>query len=262
MDPVAVCSPDYSFGSGTHNQFFLEPRFGVHHHAFAVGRVLEAVVGHHGAFLGEAFHVFGFTAEERFGNEQREICVLHTGLLEHAVESLLHFLPDCISVGFDYHATPDGGLFGQVGFHHQVVVPLGVVLGAFCEVFEFCCHGFVSEGELVFSGSGRYGGGNAGGRSGSGSCAGLLHIAAPAADIGVPAAGEFAAFDVEVHGHFVTWLELNAVGILAEACECHFAGKVAFGVFEHIFFLFPAVAGFGYTRYFGHGVDDGAFDFH
>ncbi len=94
-------------------------------------------MGDHGALLGKAGHVFRFPAEEALGDEQREIGVLHAGFLEHAVQDVLHLLPDGIAVGFDDHAAANGGLLCQIGLDYQVVIPLGIIVGAFGYLF---CH--------------------------------------------------------------------------------------------------------------------------
>ena len=81
-------------------------------------------MGYYSAFLGESCNVLGFTAEETLWDEKGEIGVLHTCFLEHSVEDMLHFFPDCVSVGLDYHAASYGRLFGQIGFHNNIVIPL------------------------------------------------------------------------------------------------------------------------------------------
>ena len=85
LDPILIGVPDDGFRSGAHNQFFFQFGGGVHAYALAVFVGFEAVVGHHGAFLGKAFHMVGFAAEEGFGDEKREISVLMPGFLEHLV---------------------------------------------------------------------------------------------------------------------------------------------------------------------------------
>ena len=59
VNPVLISVPDDRLRCGADNQFLLQLGSGVNHHA-AVGS-LQAVVRHHGAFFGEAFHVFGFS---------------------------------------------------------------------------------------------------------------------------------------------------------------------------------------------------------
>ena len=139
LDPVLIGAPDDGLGGGAHDELFFEACVGVHHHAAAVGVVHQAVVGHHGALLGKALHMLGLAAEETFGDEEGEVGVLVAGGLEHAVQLGLHLLPDGVAVGFDDHASADGALFGQVGAHHQLVVPFGVVFAAFLKIF---CHIF------------------------------------------------------------------------------------------------------------------------
>ena len=59
------------------------------------------------------------------------------GGLEHVVEGALHLVPDGVAVGFDDHASADGGVLGEVGADNEFVVPFGVVFGAFYKIF---CH--------------------------------------------------------------------------------------------------------------------------
>ena len=128
VDPVLVRIPDDGFRSGADDQFLLQFGLGVYHYASAVGVILQAIVGDDGTFLGKSFHMFCLAAEEGFRDEQGEIGIDMARFLEHVIQLALHFLPDGISVGLYHHTAAYGGLFGQVGFHHQFVVPLRVVL--------------------------------------------------------------------------------------------------------------------------------------
>ena len=140
VDPVLIGIPDDGLGGGADDQLLLEFGGGVHLDVAAVLGGTEAVVGDDGTLLGEALDMLGLAGEEVFGNEQGEVGVLHTRLLEHRVELMLHLLPDSIAVGLDRHAASHGGLLGQVGLHHQVVEPLRVVLAALGEILKFFCH--------------------------------------------------------------------------------------------------------------------------
>ena len=72
--------------------------------------------------------MLGLAAKEGFRDEKREIGVLDAGFFEHPIQNTLHFFPNRITVGLDYHATPHGRLLGQIGLHNEVVVPLGVIV--------------------------------------------------------------------------------------------------------------------------------------
>ena len=97
-------------------------------------------MGHHRAFLRKTFHVLGFAREERFWNQQWEIGVLNAGLLEHAVQDVLHLFPNRIAVRLDHHAAAHVRLLCQVGFHHQLIIPLRIIHAAFRQLFQFFCH--------------------------------------------------------------------------------------------------------------------------
>ena len=123
MNPLAVSVPNRRFARGADYQFFLELCGGVNHHAVALGVGFEAIVRHHGALLGKAFHVFGFFREKTFRDEQREINVLHTSLLETRIKRLLDLFPNGIAVRFYHHAAAHVCLLGKVGFHNKFVIP-------------------------------------------------------------------------------------------------------------------------------------------
>ena len=123
-DPVFIGAPDDGLGSRPDHQLFLELRVGIHNDTLSVRRVHKPVVRDHCALLGESCDVLGFAAEERFGYEKREICVLGACLLELCVQYALHLLPDGVAVWLDHHTTPHRGLLRKVGLHHKIVVPL------------------------------------------------------------------------------------------------------------------------------------------
>ena len=131
LDPILVCTPYNCLGSRPDNEFLLESGGRVDHYSIAFRVIHKPVMGHHGALLGEAGNVLCLAAEERLGDEKREIGVLCAGLLELGVKDFLHFLPYRISVRFDDHTSPHRGLLRQVSLDHEVAVPLGIVFGAF-----------------------------------------------------------------------------------------------------------------------------------
>ncbi len=139
VNPVLVSVPNHRLRRRTYDERLIELGVLVHHDLSIIGR-LETVVGHHGAFLGKTLHVFCLTGEEINRYEQWEVSVLHTRLLEHFVELGLHLLPNGIAVGLDNHTTTYRCHLCQVGLHHQVVVPLTVILSALGQLFQFFCH--------------------------------------------------------------------------------------------------------------------------
>ena len=93
-------------------------------------REFEAVVRDDGAFLGEAFDMLRLLLEIRQRDEEREVGVLVTGLLEHPVEDRLHPLPHRVAERLDDHASADRRLLGEIGRLDDLLIPLRVVLGA------------------------------------------------------------------------------------------------------------------------------------
>ena len=87
-------------------------------------------MGNDSALLGKTLDVVGLTAEKRLGNQQGEIGVLHTSCLEHIIEPALHLFPDGIAIGLDDHTSAHCRLLGEVGFHHQFIIPLRVIIGS------------------------------------------------------------------------------------------------------------------------------------
>ena len=130
LDPVLVGVPNDGLGRRTHNQLFLQTSVRIHDHPFSVGVVLQPVVGHHRALLGEAFHVGGFLAEVALGNEEREVRVHVSGVFEHAVKHVFHALPNGKPVRLDDHAPLHIAVLGEVRLHDEFVVPLAVIIVA------------------------------------------------------------------------------------------------------------------------------------
>jgi hypothetical protein len=58
--------PDDGLGGGPHDELFFQPRFRVDDHAVPSGR-FQAVVGDHGALLGETLDMLGLPAQEALG---------------------------------------------------------------------------------------------------------------------------------------------------------------------------------------------------
>jgi hypothetical protein len=64
-------------------------------------------VGDHRHLLGEALDVLGLLLEVAQRNEEREIGVDRTGLLDPLVQGALHQLPDAVAPGADDHCPAD-----------------------------------------------------------------------------------------------------------------------------------------------------------
>ncbi len=84
-------------------------------------------MGDDGALLGEALDVLGLLLEEAHRDEQREVGVLVPGRLEHAVQGLLHVLPDAVAPGPDHHAPAHRRVLGQLRGPDDLLIPLRVV---------------------------------------------------------------------------------------------------------------------------------------
>ena len=140
LNPVLIGVPDDRLRRRAHDQLLFELGVGIDHDALALGIVLQTVVRHHGALLGKSLDMVGLLREEGFGDEEREIGVLVSRILEHLVQRSLHLLPDGVAVGFDDHTSADGGVLRKSRLHDQVVIPLRVVLVGLREIFQFLCH--------------------------------------------------------------------------------------------------------------------------
>ncbi len=107
MYPVFVCIPDNGFRCGADNEFLFEFCFGIYYQTVSFGIVFQPVVSYYGTLFGKTFHMFGLPAHKGLGNKKREIGIHMACFFKHFVELLLHFFPNCITVGFYHHATPD-----------------------------------------------------------------------------------------------------------------------------------------------------------
>ena len=79
LDPLAIHMSDDRLRGRSYYQGFLQ--------------LLSTAVGNNCQFRREPFHVFGFLLDKAQRNQEREIRVLVTRLLESAVEALLDILP-------------------------------------------------------------------------------------------------------------------------------------------------------------------------
>ena len=109
LDPVLVGIPDNGFTGGTHHQFFFQFCLGINNQfSLVIGISLQAVMCYHRAFLGKTFGIFFFSFKKAFGNKEREIGILVTGILEHFVQHITHIFPEGITIRFNDHTSPYG----------------------------------------------------------------------------------------------------------------------------------------------------------
>ena len=131
LDPIAIGVPNDGLRGGANDQFFLQACILIDHHSRTILCILQAVVGHHGAFFGKALYVIGFFAEVAFGNEYGEVGILMSGLFEPSVQVGLHGFPYRIPIGLDDHAAADTGVLSKICLDDQIVVPLRIIFFSF-----------------------------------------------------------------------------------------------------------------------------------
>ena len=122
-DPLAVHVPDDGLRGRANDQRLVQ--------------LLAAAVRHDRQLRREALDVLGFLLQEAERDEQREVGVDVTGLLEAPVERRLDILPEGVAVGPDDHAALDRGVVGQLGFLNDIGIPARVILAARGDAF-FC----------------------------------------------------------------------------------------------------------------------------
>ena len=135
INPVLISIPDDGFRSRANNQFFFQFSFRVYDYPTTVRSIFQTMVCYYCTLLCKTFHMFRFTAEERLRNQQRKIGIHVSRFLKHIVQLTLHFLPDSVSVRFDHHTATHSRLFCQIGLHHQLIIPLRIILAAFGQIF-------------------------------------------------------------------------------------------------------------------------------
>jgi len=119
--------PDNGLGSRADNQLFFQFRGFINHHStFRV--TFQPVMGNNGTFFGKAFYMICFFTQKRLGNKQGEIGILMPGILEHLVQSRLHFLPNGIAIGLNYHTATHGRILSKIGLNYNVIIPLRKVV--------------------------------------------------------------------------------------------------------------------------------------
>ena len=105
------------------------------------------MVSHYGTLFRKTLHMLRLAAKEGLRDKKREIGVFHTLLFETAVKLRLNSFPDGIAIGFDDHTSAYGALLSEVGFDHQLIVPLRVILAARSQ-FLIICHCIESIGHF------------------------------------------------------------------------------------------------------------------
>ena len=113
VDNLLIVLAEQSLAGGAHKQ--------------ALGQLLAAALGDHGALGGKALHVVLFLLQQAFGDEHGHVHVLHAQLFKAPVQVRLHVFPQGIAVGLDDHAALHAGIVHQLGLFHHVGVPLGEV---------------------------------------------------------------------------------------------------------------------------------------
>ena len=129
LHPLGETRADDRLRSWTHDQRLFE--FARRHEAgLSVGfdSWLQTMMGNDRALFGEAVDVFRFLLQKRKRDEQREIRVAMSRVLEHAVEHALNVFPRRVSPRLDHHAAAHRTGLGQLGRTHDLLIPLGVVL--------------------------------------------------------------------------------------------------------------------------------------
>ncbi len=127
--PLAVHGADDRFGSRAHAKRFLQ---------FFPARMRDD-----GDFGREPFDVLRLFCHEAHGNKQREIGVFVSVILKTFVEFLLNIFPDRISVRADDHRPLYGAVIDELGFQHDVGIPLrkiGFDICDLCYELLFFCH--------------------------------------------------------------------------------------------------------------------------
>ena len=135
VDPVFVGVPYHCLRRRTDDELLVEFSLRVDDDVLAVVAGLQTVMSDNGTLLGESLYVLGLTGKEALRDEQREISILDTQTLEVGIENRLHLLPYRIAIRLNNHTSAHRSCLRQVGFHHQVVVPLRVVLSSLSKLF-------------------------------------------------------------------------------------------------------------------------------
>lgn len=80
-------------------------------------------LGDEGQLGRKSLNVVRLFLDERVGDELGEVAVLVTRLLEPSVKEALQRLPDCVTVGADYHCAAHWAIVGKLCTLNQVEVP-------------------------------------------------------------------------------------------------------------------------------------------
>ena len=120
LDPLAVHMSDHRLGRRTDDQRLFE--------------FLAARVRHDGAFGSEPLDVLRLLFEEGVRDQEREVGVDVSRLLEGVVEVPLDRLPDGVPGRTDDHASADGSVIRKFRCLDDIEVPFGEIRASWCDI--------------------------------------------------------------------------------------------------------------------------------
>ena len=105
-------------------------------HAHALFQLLGAPMCHPGNLRREALDMILLLLEQALRNQARQVDILHSGLLEPAVQLILDVLPDRVSRRLDHHESLQLCVPGQICLLDYVRIPLGKVFLHRSDLFD------------------------------------------------------------------------------------------------------------------------------
>ena len=126
---VGIVLTEQCFRSRTHTEPFFQ--------------LFASAVGDPCHFRCKAFYVILFLFEQAFRNKHRHADIFMSGFLKHAVQNMLHILPDGVTIRTNDHTALDAGVFDKLCFFYNIGIPLCEILihgGDFSHLFfvAFC----------------------------------------------------------------------------------------------------------------------------
>ena len=131
--PLGIHGADYRFAGGSDSHALLKHLVAALCYPCDLGR--------------EAFNVLRLFHQHAFGNQQREVCILMTCILEALIHFLLHELPYGIAIGLNGHTAANIGIVAHIVFEYDIGIPLRKIHVAggnlLNELVFFLCHNFL-----------------------------------------------------------------------------------------------------------------------
>ena len=102
LNPLGIHRTDYRFTGWANNEWFFQRPCG---NQSTIRPWFQAMMCYHSTLFGEPINMLCFFLQKTHGNKQWKISIHMSGLFKHAIQDLLHILPNSPPPWLDNHAA-------------------------------------------------------------------------------------------------------------------------------------------------------------